>query len=251
MRNGKLIKIRKEYYRYINKKARHLGYSLTNNKPVSKLILDYIAELYESAKLVESYENNNFESAYHNPITSDLEFLIARTLIHYSNQNKLNWKIYLRRQVRKTAPDIRVDLNGKTIAILEIKAKAGWIQPVFSKERYEKDINKLRSGMSNFDPKELIKKVKRKLTKYCSAFNISNDRVFVLLPSMKLVHRKKSNLTVKDYCKQFAKNSGLPISNLILLSNNASLDMSEKPSRSEYQVTDNFEYFIEKLTKIS
>ena len=251
MKNRKLIKIRKEYYGYIDKKARHLGYLLTDKKPVSKLILDYIAELYEAAKLDQSYKNNNFESAYHNPITSDLEFLIARTLIHYSNRNKLNWKIYLRRQVGKTAPDIRIDLNGKTLVILEIKAKAGWLQPVFSKERFDKDMNKLRNGMSDFDPREVIKKVKNQLTKYHTTFNISQNRVFVLLPSMKLVHRKKSILTVEDYRTQFARSSGLPKDNLILLSNNALLDMSESPPRSEYQVTNNFEYFIEKLTKIS
>jgi len=156
----KLTKLKKDYYNYLDRKARYIAYKLSKSQPATKLILDYIKELYESAK-VDNLKNNKFESAYHNPISSELEFLIARVLYHYSNFKKTDWKIYLRRQVGKTAPDIRIESNNKTLAIIEVKAKAGWIQPFFSKERYAKDMKKLRSGESDFDPRDLIKKLCR------------------------------------------------------------------------------------------
>jgi len=244
----KLTKLKKDYYNYLDRKARHLAYKLSKSQPVTKLILDYIKELYESAK-VDNLRNNKFESAYHNPISSELEFLIARILYHYSNFKKTDWKIYLRRQVGKTAPDIRIESNNKTLAIIEVKAKAGWIQPFFSKERYAKNMKKLRSGESDFDPRDLIKKVKNQLKKYYETYNIKPKQVFVLLPSLKLVHRKKSTQQIKDYETQFRKNSGLSHESLILLSNNPLLDLSSNSSRKEYQPTNNFEKVIALLSK--
>lgn len=246
----KLTKLKKEYYNYLDRKARHIAFKLSKSQPATKLILDYTRELYESAK-VDYLRNNKFESAYHNPISSELEFLIARVLYHYSNFKKKDWKIYLRRQVGKTVPDIRVESNNKTLAIIEVKAKAGWIQPFFSKERYDKDMKKLRSGESDFDPRDLIKKVKNQLKKHYETYNIKPKQVFVLLPSLKLVHRKKSTQQIKDYEAQFIKNSGLPRESLILLSNNPILELSSDPGRKEYQATNNFEKFIALLNLLS
>ena len=246
----KLVKLKQDYYLYLDRKARYIASQLCESKEVSKLLLDYIEELYESAK-AGNFENDKFESAYHNPISSDLEFLIARILYHYSNQKRLNWKIYLRRQVGKTAPDIRVESNNKTIAVIEVKAKAGWIQPFFSKERYKKDIKKLNEGKSKFDPREQIKKVRNQLKKYCTEYDIKPKQVFVLLPSLILVHRKKSPQTIQDYEKQFTKNSGLLKKNLLLLSFNLVLDLSSNPKRKDYSPTKRFEDFISSLRKLT
>ncbi len=246
----KLTKLKKDYYSYLDRKARHIAYKLAKSQSVTKLILDYIKELYTSAKL-DNLKNDKFESAYHNPVSSELEFLIARILYHYSNFKKHDWKIYLRRQVGKTAPDIRVDSKNKTLAIIEVKAKAGWIQPFFSKERYVKDMKKLRSGESDFNPRDLIKKVKNQLKKYYKTYKIKPKQVFVLLPSLKLVHRKKSTQKIKDYESQFIKNSGLPQESLILLSDNPLLDLSVNPTRNEYQPTYNFENFVVLLNRFS
>ena len=246
----KLITLKKKYYIYLDRKARHIAHKLSKKQAVTKLLLDYIKELYESAK-VANLQNKRFESAYHNPISSELEFLVARVLYHYSNFKKTDWKIYLRRQVGKTAPDIRIESNNKTRAIIEVKAKAGWIQPFFSKERYVKDMKKLRTGESESDPGDLIQKVKKQLVKYYKTYNVKPKQVFVLLPSLKSVHRKKSTQQIKDYELQFKKNSGLPQKSLILLSNNPLLDLSSKPSRKQYQVTNNFEKFVELLNKCS
>ena len=217
-------------------------------RPITNLLLKYINELYNSARLDASFKNKNFESAYHNPISSDLEFLVARILYHYSIYKKLNWKIYLRRQVGKTAPDIRIDKNGKTIAIVEIKAKAGWIQSFFSVEKFRKDMKRFKEGKTKKHPNELLKVVKKQFKKYYQEFNIKPDKIFVLLPTWALVHRKKSTLRVKDYYKEFAKNSGLPKDNLILLSNNLLLNLSSN-SVKQYLPTDRFERFIGKISK--
>jgi len=89
-----------------------------------------------------------FESAYHNAISSDCEFLISRVLYYFAHFKKLDWKIYLRRQFKGTAPDIRTESGNKTIVIIEIKSKAGWIQSIFSKERYRKQKKDTRTTKS-------------------------------------------------------------------------------------------------------
>src|SRR3989344_7575268 len=94
----KLIKLKKDYYNYLDRKARYIAYNISKKQKVTKLLLDYIGELYDSAKSEISFKNEKFEAAYHPPITSELEFLIARIFYYYSNFKKLEWKIYLRRQ---------------------------------------------------------------------------------------------------------------------------------------------------------
>ncbi|VVB76435.1 Uncharacterised protein [Candidatus Tiddalikarchaeum anstoanum] len=245
----KLVNLKEEYYKYLDRKSRHLGYLLSKYKCVTKLFLKYITELYESENGPKRlYKNNKFESAYNNPISSDLEFLISRILYYYSKFKKLNWKIYLRRQVGKTAPDIRIEKNNKTIAIIEVKAKAGWIQCFFSKDRKKKDLIRFNEGRGNMHPDDFIKRIKSQFTKYYKEFKIKPNQVYVLLPTFTLVHRKKSKLNLKDYCNEFSKNSGLPSKNLIILSNNLLLNLDSKISQKEYQPTKILENVIKNLT---
>lgn len=246
----KLAQFKKDYYHYLDRKARHIAYKLSKRKPVTKLILDYIKELYTCEK-IDSFDSKRFKSAYHNPISSDLEFLVARILYHYSGFKKSGWKIYLRSQVGKTAPDVRLDLNGKTFAIVEIKAKAGWIQPFFSKESFKKSKKRLKAGKSDFDPSDLIKNTRGQLKKYYKTFKIKPKQVFVFLPSLALVHRKRSMQKIKDYEKWFVKTSKMSRECFVLLSNNLNLNLSSGPKRKEYQPTDKFETFISLLNKFA
>lgn len=246
----KLVQLKRSYYFYLDTKARNFARKLSRRLAVTELILNCIKELYSSAKSESRFsKSDKFEIAYHNPITSDLEFLIARILYHYSNSKKLNWTIYLRRQVGKTAPDIRIEREGRTIGIIEVKAKAGWIQPVFSKERVRKDMIKLKQGKSDYDPLVAIKKLKKQVVKYSKTYDIKPKQVYILLPSLIHVHRKKSERQVKDYENDFSDHLGLPKHNLILLSNNLSLDLSLNPSRREYSPSKKFEDFISTLRK--
>lgn len=244
MTTTKLINLRKSYYDYIDKKARYIGNQLAQRQQVTKLILDYIAELYGAAKSSTSFNDDTFRSAYHNPITSDLELLIARIIHHYSKREHLDWKIYLRCQKGKTAPDIRIESNSKTLCIIEIKAKAGWMQYLFSEKRFKKDVAEHRRDSKKPDPHEKVKLVKKQIRKYCETFQIKPKQIYFFLPSMTLVHRKKSGNSVDDYCNHFANKSGLPARNLILLSNNLLLNLSENPTRKSYEQTDNFDEFI-------
>ncbi len=243
----KLIQLKKNYYNYLDRKARHLAFNLSKGRKITNLLLDYISELYDSVKVEKDFTNKEFESAYHPSVTPELEFLIARILYHYSHIKKLGWKIYLRRQVKKTAPDVRVEKEGKTIAVIEIKAKAGWIQPFFSKEREKKDMKRMKEGRSDFDPRELIKTAKAQLSKYIKVYKINKDQIFVFLPTLSLVHRKTSNRKFFDYEKDFVKNSGLKKESFLLLSKNLLLDLSSDCKRKNYQPTDRFEKFIKKI----
>lgn len=249
MKKLEFIKIK--YQQYLDRKARNLAYSLGKSKKVTSLLLDYIKELYDSAKSESDFTSDNFETAYHSPISSDLEFLLARTLYHYANLKKLGWKIYLRKQVGKTAPDIRIERDNRTLAIIEIKAKAGWIQAFFSKERFDSEMKKLRAGTGKFDPRELVKKVRGQIDKYYETYNIASDQIFIFLPTLKLVHRKRYSSQMKDYDSYFQKTSGLPRKNLILLSSNFLLDLSANPSRADYKPTSRFESLISFLSKFN
>jgi len=245
----KLIQLKKNYYNYLDRKARHIAFCLSSGRKVTKLLLDYISELYDSVKVEKVFKNEKFESAYHPSVTPELEFLIARILYHYSDIKNLDWKIYLRRQFQKTAPDVRIEKDGKTIAVIEIKAKAGWMQTFFSKEREQKDMKKLKEGKTDWDPREAIKIARNQLFKYIKTYGISKDQVFVFLSTLSMVHRKTSKRKLSDYEKDFEENSKLKKENFILLSKNLILDLSPECKRKDYQPTDRFEKFIKKLKK--
>ena len=249
---NKLAQLKKAYNDYLNKKANNIAWILSSKKNVTKLILDCIGELYEAANLEKNYPENNFEAAYHNPITSDLEFLIARILAYYSKRKHLGWKVYLRKQYKKTAPDIRIEKKRKTIAIIEIKAKVGWMQTVFSKETYKKELKRYKTGAGP-DPKELIKRAANQIKKYHKTFKIPPSRIYVLLPALKEAHRKKSKQGVNDYRDFFLKKTGLPKNNLIIMSENLMLSLDGKPkditARRDYNETRQFEDFVSEISK--
>lgn len=246
----KLSLLKKAYYNYLDRKARNLAHILKRRKNGTKLLLDYIEELYDSAKTDAEFGNEKFEAAYHNPISSELEFLVARTLYHYSNLKDLGWKIYLRRQRGKTAPDIRIDIGKRTIAVIEIKAKAGWIQPFFNIDRYKGDMLKFNSGKSLDDPRLRIAAVTKQFKKYYQEYKIKPKQVFIFLPTLIHVHRTRSKRTLINYLRDFARNSRLPESNLILLSGNLSLDLSRSTGRKNYQPTDHLEKLISRLERL-
>jgi hypothetical protein len=247
----KLVQLKKSYYNYLDKKAKHIAFNFSEGRKITNLLLDYISELYDSAKVEKDFTNKKFESAYHPSVTPELEFLIARILYHYSDIKNLDWKIYLRKQFQKTAPDIRIERNKKTIAIIEIKAKAGWMQSFFSKEREIKDTKRLENGEIDHGPQKLIEDMRNQLIKYITTYKINKGQIFVFLPTLICVHRKGSKRTLKDYENDFVKNSKLKKENFILLSKNLILDLSPECKRKNYQPTNNFEEFINKTSKAS
>ncbi len=246
----KLVQLKKEYCNYLDRKARHIAYLLKRNKKVTKLLLDYISELYDCANTEKDFSNDYFQSAYHQPITSDLEFMLARILYHYSNLYKLNWVISLRKQKKNVetgkmvAPDIKIEKEGRIIAIIEIKAKAGWMQPFFSEKRELKDKELGRH------PEKKINESRDQLLKYACLDNCQKNNVFVFLPTFIHVDRKKYNDTIDSYRKTFAKNSTLNEENLIILSENTSLNLTLSNERQDYQPTGDFEHFVNKLKRL-
>ncbi len=243
-----MLSYKKLYYDSIDKMAKKIADNFVAGSFISEEILKFINELYLSAKVEQSFKSSLFETAYHTPISSELEFYIARIFYHLSELKRKDWKILLRRQQGKTAPDIRIEKGGKTIAIVEIKAKAGWIQPFFSEQRYNVDKERFEKG-SSFDPDALIVKSREQLTKYFQVFAITNDDIFLLLPTLALVHRKKYNTTLEEYRNYFSQTSGFPKENLILLSENKLLDLSLAVEGKELSPTRDFEKLLEKLLK--
>ena len=122
---AKTIKHKKKYFDILNKRARNIAKRLSQNKKVSHLLLEDISQLYDAANTEKEFDDDDFfQSAYHQPITSELEFLMARIFFHYSKQNDLGWEIHLRKQKKDietgkmVAPDIKIMKNGKIIVIL-------------------------------------------------------------------------------------------------------------------------------------
>lgn len=158
-----------------------------------------------------------------------------------------HWRVFLRRQVKKTAPDIRIAMGEKSIAVIEIKAKGGWIQPFLSKERYNADKVKLENRSSSYNPDETIRRLKAQISKYRKEFSLKADDIYYLLPTLTNVHRNKFPSLIKDYYNYFSKTSGLPKSNLILLSRNLILDLSRATKNADLDPTDDFERMITSL----
>lgn len=246
----KLVEIKREYFNNINEKAKYIAHNISHGKKGNKatpVLLKYISELYKSANVEKEFNNTLFDSAYHQPVTSDFELLIARALYYISNRKKLGWKIYLRRQHKDNGvvvtPDIKIEKEGKVVAIIEVKAKAGWMQSFFSNIRRDKDFEQ------NKNPDELIAKVKKQIDKYVQIEGANKNKVFVLLPTFIHVSRKNNDETVEDFRKAFAYNSGLSKDNLILLSKNKSLNLADIKNDDKIDATDDFERFIEKIEK--
>ena len=230
MKNLKNIK--ENYYRKLDSKAKRLANRLLNDEYITHLLLRDISELYTSSNILKNSFNKDFESSYHPPITHDLEFLIARILWHYSDRKELGWKVYLRKTKSKVVPDIRIDKGEKTICIIEVKARAGWIRPIFSNEYIDKN--------------ETTKKFKSQMNKYIETFKINKKNLYVLLPTLALVHKESSGKKLSDYERYFSKNTGLRKDNFILLSGNLSLDLT-KENLNDLQPTRKFEKFINKI----
>ncbi|HLC86758.1 MAG TPA: hypothetical protein VJH65_00575 [Candidatus Nanoarchaeia archaeon] len=249
-----LVNLKKEYYTFLDNKAKTISEKLSKNKPITQEILTALNELYKSVDCEKEFINNTFECAYHMPVTSEFEFFVSRILYHYSEIKKLDWKIYLRRQSKGKdgklhVPDIRIEKNSKTMAIIEIKAKAGWIQPFFSSERVKKDLKRFKAGKSDFHPMKKIAEIKKSLQAYSYNYNIPYKKVYLLLPTLALVHRKKNERNISDYKKDFSKNSGLNKQNLILLSQNLNLNLSSKNIPNDhFNPTNEFENFIKVIS---
>jgi hypothetical protein len=100
-------------------------------------LLQAIVDFYDTANIEKMYNNDNFSSAYHSPVTADFEFLFARLLYHIGSIYKLGWSVALRRQVQKAIPDIRISKDNQTLWIMELKASMRWersfICPIFYK----------------------------------------------------------------------------------------------------------------------
>ena len=73
-----------------------------------------------------------------------------------------------------------------------------------------------------------IVEIKKSLQAYSYNYNIPYKKVYLLLPTLTLVHRKKSERKILDYKKDFSKYSGLHKENFILLSENLNLNLSSK-----------------------
>jgi hypothetical protein len=134
-----MINSRLKYYQDIDENAKAIATDFVRQLPITDKVLNAIISMYQSAKVEQEFKDDFFETAYHSPITGELEFFISRILYYQSKALNKNWKILLRRQEKKTAPDIRLVKNNKTFAIIEVKAKAGWIQPFLSPERFQND----------------------------------------------------------------------------------------------------------------
>lgn len=251
----KLLENKIEYYNIIDTLAKNIARDFSENRDITQKILKSIWGLYSSVGSEKRFSDDHFKCAYHNPVTSELEFFISRILYHYSDINSLGWNILLRKQSKGKdgklhVPDILIKKNDKSLAIVEIKAKAGWIQPFFSSERVQKDLKRKHEGKSDYDPIEKIGQIRKGLEAYAYNFDLPYQKVYLLLPTLAMVHRKKSKRTIEDYKADFAKNSGLNKDNLILLSDNLNLNLDSRDLKdSELSPTKDFEDFINEIQK--
>jgi len=142
--------------------------------------------------------------------------------------------------------DLITDEILNLIIYLYQAAKAGWIQPVFSEDRFNSDLTRYKIGKSKTHPEEIISKFNNQVNKYLNVFKIKKTQFFLLLPTLTHVHRKKYKADINNYYNYFSKVSGLSNDNFVLLSNNKLLDLSN-PQNIEHEPTQNFENMLGRI----
>lgn len=264
----KLLSLKQNYFKEIDNRAKNLAKNLVHSNLkdafVTNEILKFIIELYNSEnKSNSNFIKEDFKSSGHQAITSDVEFFISRILYHYSKEKKFDWEINLRcqkkdyKQNKQIAPDILItNKKGKIVAIIEIKVRAGYMQCFFSKIRADKEKKILsQNKQSKYNPKEVIKKYHDQLKKYSQMDSRGKEKTFVLLPTFILVSRKDNKESIKDFKKEFEKNSKLSKNNLIVLSGDKDLDLAKIKETNyingklELHPTNEFERFIKNISK--
>jgi hypothetical protein len=248
-----LLEARQAYVKTLNEKAFEIAKKYCSKKKITLEILKVIIELYESAKY--EIKIDGLSSAYHNPITSDFELFIALIITNIIKLKKINWNVDLRRQKNKSVPDIRIYEGEITKSIIEIKAKAGWMQPFFSKERYNFYLEKYHKNTKNGkSPQLLIDEQKNMINKYSSEYDIGIDKIFYLLPTYEMVWRKRKQMALGENAEDFNKLreyfgniSGLGHHNLIVLSEKLNLNLSNPGIENEFKETEYFENYLNEL----
>ena len=236
----------RRYYSDLNSETQKIANSLCANGNATESLLRLINAIYTSAKVEQEFKDPHFECAYHSPVTGQVEFAISRILYYVSQIKKLDWVVYLRRQIDGNAPDIRVECNGKTLMIIEIKTKAGWIQSFFSKEMYQHQLERFKGNKTSRDPDEQIRGLKSQIDKYLATFAIPKDNLYYLLPTLTHVHRKKFTTKISDYHMYFEKTSGLPAKQLILMSENLRLNLDSEIHNEKIAATNDFEIMVKR-----
>lgn len=87
-----MFQTRLAYLSDIDKIAKSIAEDFTGGQKITERLLKTIIDLYQSAKVEQAFKDEYFETAYHSPITGELEFFIARILFHYSALNDKNGK---------------------------------------------------------------------------------------------------------------------------------------------------------------
>lgn len=238
-----------DFYAKIDQKASQHAELFMNMNKITTEIVNMIIELYNDVKIEKQYDSSFFESAYQMSITPLFEFYLARFLFHTSLRRKYGWKIFLRRQIGKCAPDLRIEKDGRTIGIIEVKIKGGWIQSFFSEERFKNDKTRLAQGKSKYDPQETINSQNIQLQKYKEAFH--DPLVFMLLPTFNMVHRKHYSANYQSYKDNFTRNTGKDGRFLVVMSRNLRLNLAEVISDSDMMITNEFENMMNEILKMS
>lgn len=237
--------VENDYFNQLDKKANYISKKLSESKNISckrhatKVILCTINDIYNS----QIFKEDNFEYSLHSPVPEILEFFIARILYFYSKEKGKEWKIYSNIKYNGVKPDIRIESNDKTLAIIEIKTTVGSCQCLFSKKIYNRETeSKLKTH-----PDIVIDNLIKQLHKYEETFKTKN--IFVLVPTLKAAYRERDSEKVEDYRKWFNKKTDYPKNNLILLSNNLKLDLSKDLINQSLSPSEDFEKFIKKLNR--
>lgn len=237
----------KEVYISLDAKARIHSAEYSETGRITKNVIETIIQLYKDVSYEKEYNDYNFQSAYQMSVTPLFEFYLGRLFYNYFKQHKIDAIVYLRKQINKCAPDIRIEQKGKTKAIIEVKIKGGWIQPFFSQERYDDDVIKNSNKTRPFNPQTIVDKQNEQLQKYNVLFD--NPIVFVLLPTFNMIHRQKYTATLSDYKIVFHKRTGLPKKNLVVLSNNLLLNLGQIKESDAFDLTNEFEFMFDTIKR--
>ena len=247
------------FYRKIDDDAKKIAENFVKGLPITEKILSNIFLQYFAAQKIEGDFNKDFFecSMVESPFADEIVFYFSRIFFHIGNIKEKNWTIQLRKNIGGFTPDIIITskltdnkLNNqellysqkskeeKIIAVVELRAKE-WVR-AFIVEDNSKNYWKGKKEQLDIFSKES----KVYFQKYADTLRVGLRDIFVITPTLS-VSNQDIIKSVANQQELFAQSTGIPESNLIILTENRTL--SEEKTCTNY--TTYFEKFLEGLVK--
>lgn len=249
------------FYRKIDDDAKKIVEDIVEDfekglRITEKILSNVFLQYFAAQKIEGDFNKDSFECAMmESPFADEIVFYFSRIFFHIGNIKEKNWTIQLRKNIGGFTPDIIITskltdnkLNNqellysrskkeKIVAVIELRTKE-WIRAFIVGD----NSNYWRGKKEEVDI--LSKESRVYFQKYADTLRVGLGDIFVITPTLS-VSNQDIIKSVANQQELFAQSTGIPESNLIILTENRTL--SEEKTCTNY--TTYFEKFLEGLVK--